>query len=129
MEPDAPVVVTSVFPLQNDEVSLESGVVRGSSSKSLPGAARGSSSGRARAARESSRDDLPPWLQLPAERARRDREHALGESHFPSLGEGAALHQRSLLVSKTVSGFARYPERRPAGVVLAADGSLDVDHL
>ena len=34
-----------------------------------------------------------------------------------------------LLVSKTVPGFARYPDRRPAGVVPADDGSLDVDHI
>ena len=28
-----------------------------------------------------------------------------------------------------MTGFARYPDRRPAGVVPAPDGSLDVDHL
>ena len=68
-----------------------------------------------------------------AKRARRDSGLSLVGSStdhlllagFPSLGDGAALRQRSLLVSKTVSCFARYPDRRPAGVVPAADGSLD----
>ena len=48
---------------------------------------------------------------------------------FPSVAEGDALRRRSLLVSKTITSFARYPERRPAGVVPACDGSLDVDQL
>ena len=33
------------------------------------------------------------------------------------------------MVSKSITSFARYPERRPAGVVPVGDGSLDVDHL
>ena len=35
----------------------------------------------------------------------------------------------SCMVSKSITSFARYPERRPAGVVPAGDGSLDVDQL
>ena len=48
---------------------------------------------------------------------------------FPTVAESDALQRRSLLVSKTVTTFARYPDRRPAGVVPAGDGSLDVDQL
>ena len=33
------------------------------------------------------------------------------------------------MVSKSITSFERYPERRPAGVVPAGDGSLDVDQL
>ena len=41
----------------------------------------------------------------------------------------ARAQQRSLQANKPVSGFARCPDRRPAGVVPADDGSLDVDHI
>ena len=33
------------------------------------------------------------------------------------------------MVSKSITSLTRYPERRPAGVVPAGDGSLDVDQL
>ena len=33
------------------------------------------------------------------------------------------------MVSKSITSFARYPERRPGGVAPAGDGSLDVDQL
>ena len=103
-EPAAPVVVTTAVPRRSYEVSLEG---QESSVGALVGLFQ---------AQQQLADPLAmPWLRHPAKRARRDREHALGESHFPSLGEGAALRQHSLLVSKTVSGFARYPDRRPAG--------------
>ena len=62
------------------------------------------------------RHDLPPWLHRPQKRARPTDD-------FPSLEEGDAFHRRSLLVSKTIANFARYLERRPAGVVSAGDGS------
>ena len=63
-----------------------------------------------------------PWHHRPGKRAR-------SHDAFPSVAEGDALRRRSLLVSKTITSFARYPERRPAGVVPACDGSLDVDQL
>ena len=55
----------------------------------------------------------------PGERAR----------HFPSLREGEALRRRSLMVSKALTNFARYPERRPVGITPAGDGSLNIDQL
>ena len=48
---------------------------------------------------------------------------------FPTIAENDALRRRSLMVSKSITSFARYPERRPAGVVPAGDGSLDVGQL
>ena len=48
---------------------------------------------------------------------------------FPTIAENDALRRRSLPVSKSITSFARYPERRPAEVVPAGDGSLDVDQL
>ena len=62
-----------------------------------------------------------PWRQRPRKRAR--------SLDFTTVAESDALQRRSLLVSKTVTTFARYPDRRPAGVVPAGDGSLDVDQL
>ena len=59
----------------------------------------------------------------------RHHKRARSQDDFPSLDEGDALHRRSLLASKTITSFARYLERRPAGVVPAGDGSLDVDQL
>ena len=49
--------------------------------------------------------------------------------NFPRLQNLMLCKRRSLLVSKTITTFARYPGRRPAGVVPAGDGSLDVDQL
>ena len=63
-----------------------------------------------------------PWHHRPHKRAR-------SLNDFPSLDEGDAFRRRSLLVSKTIANFARYPERRPAGVVPAGDGSLDIDQI
>ena len=63
-----------------------------------------------------------PWHHRPHKRAR-----SLGD--FPSLDEGDAFRRRSLLVSKTIANLARYPERRPAGVVPAGGGSLDIDQI
>ena len=48
---------------------------------------------------------------------------------FTTIAENDALRRRSLLVSKSITSFARYPERHPAGVDPAGDGSLDVDQL
>ena len=62
-----------------------------------------------------------PWRHRPRKRAR--------SLEFPTFAESDALQRRSLLVSKTITMFARYPDRRPAGVVPAGDGSLDVDQL
>ena len=67
-------------------------------------------------------DDLPPWHHRPHKRAR-------SIDDVPSLDEGDAYRRRSHLVSKTIANFARYPERRPAGVVPAGDGSLDIDQV
>ena len=63
-----------------------------------------------------------PWHHRPGKRAR-------SQDAFPSVAEGDALRRRSLMVSKSITSFARYPDRRPAGVVPAGDGSLDVDQL
>ena len=63
-----------------------------------------------------------PWHHRPGKRAR-------SQDAFPSVAEGDALRRRSLMVSKSITSFARYSERRPAGVVLAGDGSLDVDQV
>ena len=64
---------------------------------------------------------VAPWHHRSGKRAR--------SLDFPTFAETDALRRRSLLVSKTITTFARYPERRPAGVVPAGDGSLDVDQL
>ena len=63
-----------------------------------------------------------PWHHRPGKRAR-------SLDAFPTIAENDALRRRSLMVSKSITSFARYPERRPAGVVPAGDGSLDVDQL
>ena len=65
---------------------------------------------------------VAPWHHRPGKRAR-------SLEGFPTIAEDDALRRRSLLVSKTITTFARYPERHPAGVVPAGDGSLDVDQL
>ena len=91
------------------------------------GASRGSEDGFSGAPHTLHRDDdlfsgtTAPWRQRPRKRAR--------SLDFPTVAESDALQRRSLLVSKTVTTFARYPDRRPAGVVPAGDGSLDVDQL
>ena len=41
----------------------------------------------------------------------------------------AALVRRSVKASKAIATFARYPERRPAGLTAAEDGSLDVPSM
>ena len=51
--------------------------------------------------------DVPPW-----KRAR----------HFPSLREGETLRRRSLMVSKALTNFARYPERRLVGITPLISG-------
>ena len=63
-----------------------------------------------------------PWHRRPGKRAR-------SLDAFPTIAENDALRRRSLLVSKSITSFARYLERRPVGVVPAGDGSLDVDQL
>ena len=63
-----------------------------------------------------------PWHHRPGKRAR-------SLDAFPTIAENDALRRRSLMVSKSITSFARFPERRPAGVVPAGDGSLDVDQL
>ena len=45
---------------------------------------------------------------------------------FGATLDTAALVRRSVKVSKAITTFARYPERRPAGLAAAEDGSLDV---
>ena len=63
-----------------------------------------------------------PWHHRLGKRAR-------SQDASPSMAENDALRRRSLMVSKSITSFARYPERRPAGVVPTGDGSLDVDQL
>ena len=53
-----------------------------------------------------------PWHHRPAKRAR-------SQDAFPTMADSDALRRRSLLVSKSITSFARYPKRRPAGVVPA----------
>ena len=54
---------------------------------------------------------------------------SLDDSAFPPLDVAAARIKRSLLVSKAISCFARYPDRRPPGLISADDGSLDIHQL
>ena len=56
---------------------------------------------------------VPPW-----KRAR----------HSPCLSDGALRH-RNLMVNKTITNFARYPDRRPVGLTPSSDGSLNIDQL
>ena len=51
------------------------------------------------------------------------------DSAFPPPDVAAARIKRSLLVSKAISCFARYPDRRPSGLISADDGSLDNHEL
>ena len=66
-----------------------------------------------------------------SKRVRRDTPgsgstHPLGAC---SLEDSAARIKRSLLASKAISRFARYPDRRPSGLISADDGSLDIREL
>ena len=55
--------------------------------------------------------------------------HLMDDSAFPPPDVAAARSMRSLLVSKAISRFARYPDRRPSGLISADDGSIDMHEL
>ena len=50
---------------------------------------------------------------------------------FPPLHAGGrtSLQGRSLRFTNAITAFARYPDRRPAGLASALDGSLDIHQM
>ena len=101
--------------------------------------------------------DIPPWMRDAPKRGRLDDGAACGRpvpgparrggaaSHwsssigvdgsrnlpdsFPSLDNAASRSRLSLLISKAISCFSRYPRRWPAGSSVFANGPLDIDQV
>ena len=66
----------------------------------------------------------PQWFPAPVADGSRNRSHS-----FPPLDTVAGRTCLSLGISMAISCFSRYPHRRPAGLSVSANGSLDIDQV
>ena len=66
--------------------------------------------------------DTPAWTQPP-------REGTFNLFPHPDAPMHTSLLQRSLRINKAMTTFARFLDRRPAGLAAAEDGSLDIHQI